>query len=271
MIRIAFGLAALSVCAHAQVLDGPPPPEIDWEVRLGESVPVETRFLDSSGADVSLRECLDGRATVLVLLYYECPMLCDLVLDGLVRSLRAVDFDAGEDFRLVALTIDPEETTAMASRKRSGYLQRYGRDVPEQGWRFLVGDERAIREVASAVGFEYEYIPATGEYAHAAGVTVLTAEGRISRYLYGVEFPPRDLRLALLDASEGRIGSVVDKFLLRCFHYDPATGRYGFAIMSALRVAGTATVLCLGFFVWRALRRGPATRRPLSPEASRGV
>ncbi len=263
-----LALGVMSLGVTAQVLGGPQPPDIDWDLRLGESVPLDARFVDSNGAEIALGEAIGERATILVMLYYECPMLCDLVLDGLVRNLRAVDFSAGADFNLIALTIDPSETTEVASRKRAGYLGRYGRDVGPDGWRFLVGDETEIRRVAEAVGFEYEYVPATGEYAHAAGVTLLTSDGSVSRYLFGIEFPPRDLRFALMEASQGRIGSFVDKFILRCFHYDPANGRYGFAVMNSLRVGGGATVLFLAFFVWRSLRREPAARSARPAEAS---
>lgn len=245
----------LPCVANAQVLDGPPPPEVDWQLHLGEAVPLETGFRDSDGTFLTLREALDSRPAVLVLLYYECPMLCDLVLQGLVSSLKAIDFLPGRDFTLVAISIDPDETTEMARHKRDGYLSRYGREVDSSGWKFLTGSEPAIRSVADAVGFGYTYLPASGEYAHAAGITLLTPRGVVSRYLFGIEFAPRDLRLALIEASEGRIGSAVDKFLLRCFHYDPTRGRYGFAILSAIRMSGILTVVLIGAFVIRWILR----------------
>jgi len=231
-------------------------------LKLGAGVPLDASFTDSNGLILSLGEAIGERATVLVLLYYECPMLCDLVLEGLVRNLKALDFSAGKDFNLVAITIDPEETVAMAARKREGYLQRYGRAVKPDGWRFLTGNPANIERVARAVGFQYEFIPSSGEYAHAAGITLLTKKGEISRYLFGVEFPPRDLRFALIEASRGKIGSLVDKFILRCFHYDPANGKYGFAVMSSLRIGGTLTALLLGLFVLRHLRRETGSRPP---------
>lgn len=248
-------LGTLAVPSATQVLDGPPPPEVDWEVKLGAQVPLDVPLTDADGRAVRLGELLEDRPTILVLLYYECPMLCDLVLDGVVRSLRAIDFTPGTDFTLVALTIDPDETVEMARRKRDGYLERYGRDVAPDGWRFVVGDRQAIDAVAGAVGFGYTYLPGTDEYAHAAGITLLTAEGEVSRYLFGVEFAPRDLRFSLIEASENRIGSTVDKFLLRCFHYDPTRGRYGFAILGTIRFLGGLTVFLLALFVVRSLRR----------------
>ena len=252
---IGIACVALAGLARGQVLDGPQPPEFDWEVKLGAETPLDAAFVDAEGREVRFGELLGDRPTLLVLLYYECPMLCDLVLDGVVRSLKAVGFTPGADFSLVALSIDPDETIELARSKRDGYLQRYGRTVQPEGWRFVVGDEEAIRAVANAVGFEYVYVPSSGEYAHAAGITLLTSDGRVSRYLFGIEFAPRDLRFALIEASEGRIGSTVDKFLLRCFHYDPARGRYGFAIMNSIRFLGGLTVALLAWFVLRALRR----------------
>jgi len=272
VIRKALGLLLLSslwTAPGAQVLGGPQPPEIDWELKLGAGVPLDAVFTDSNGLSLTLGEAIGGRTSVLVLLYYECPMLCDLVLEGLVRNLKAVDFSAGEDFNLVAITIDPQETVEMAARKREGYLERYNRSVAPDGWRFLVGDSENIDRVAQAVGFQYEYIPSSDEYAHAAGITVLTKKGEVSRYLFGVEFPPRDLRFALIEASRGNIGSLIDKFILRCFHYDPASGKYGFAVMSSLRIGGTATALLLALFVLRHLRRESGTRPPA--EAKLGV
>jgi protein SCO1/2 len=264
----------LGASASAQVLGGPQPPAVDWNTRLGESVPLDAEFTDSAGNMLTFGEALGDRTTILVMLYYECPMLCDLVLDGLVRSLKALNFKAGESFNLVALTIDPDETLAVADKKRNGYLERYDRDVGPEGWRFLLGAEDQIRAVADAVGFEYAYVPSTGEYAHAAGITLLTPGGVVSRYLFGIEFPPRDLRFGLIEASEGRIGSLVDKFILRCFYYDPANGRYGFAIMNTIRFTGATTILLLVAFIWRSLRRDSKARSPkrahqtLSPEAT---
>lgn len=244
---IAFLFAAAAAPAPAPAaaqVAAPPMPEVDWEQRLGESVPSGALLRDEQGRPLRFEELLDGRPIVLALVYYECPMLCNLILDGLVRGLRPLEFDAGDEFDVVAISIDPGERSELAAAKRRAYLEAYGRGPG--GWRFLVGEEQEVRSIADAVGFRYRYVPANDEYAHPAGVAVLTAGGELSRVLFGVELAPRDLKLALLDAADGGIGSPIDAFIMRCFHYDPSEGRYGFAIMTAIRLAGVATVLLLG-------------------------
>lgn len=271
--RVTACLASLALVASGAARAQAPGvalPEVSWEQRLGEQVPREARFLDEQGRAISLGELFGERPVVLALVYYECPMLCNLVLDGLVRSLRALSFDAGRDFDVVAISIDPGETTALARRQHDGWLERYGRAGADAGWHFLTGDESTIAAVAGAVGFGYTYVPLTDEYAHAAGITILLPSGKVSRVLYGVEFAPRDVRLALVEAGEGTIGTPVDQVLLRCFHYDPARGRYGLAILSLLRVAGIGTVLVLGVLVTRMLRRERHDRRAQSAR-DRGV
>jgi len=259
MIR--FLLACAGVCAllspavSTQAFGGPPPPPVSWEQRLGEELPLEATFLDHDGEEVALGDCFGDRPVILALVYYECPMLCNLVLDGLVRALDEVAFDAGDDFEVVVVSIDPGETPELARGRRDHYLEAYGRAGTEDAWTFLIGDDDTIRALTRAVGYGYTYVPETDEYAHPAGVTVVTPEGRISRVLFGADFEPRDMRLALVEASEGAIGSAVDAVLLRCFFYDPAKGRYGFAIMSSLRILGVVTVLVLGGFVTRMLLR----------------
>jgi len=227
--------------------------EIGFDQRLGAQVPLDLVFRDESGASVRLDDLVGPRPVVLTLVYYECPMLCSQVLNGLVRCLRAVDFAPGEDFDLVTVSIDPGETSGLAARKQRSYAAEYGAAGAAGSWRFLVGDESSIRALADAVGFRYLYDEASGEYAHASGFVVLTPEGRASRYFYGIEFPSRDLRLALVEASQGRIGSIVDQVLLLCFHYDPATGRYGFAILTVLRALGALTVVAIAGFALRML------------------
>ncbi len=246
---------ALGGAARAQVLGGPEPPPVAWDQRLGERVPLDARFTDQDGRALTLGSLVDGRPVVLALVYYECPMLCTLVLRGLLDALREVGLDAGEDFSVVAVSIDPRETSALAAAKRAACVKAYGRAGGDEGWSFLVGEEPEIRRLADAVGFRYTYVEATDEYAHGAGVSVLTGEGAVSRVLFGVTFEPRDLRLALVEAGQGAIGTPVDRILLRCFHYDPAHGRYGFAILGSLRLAGFLTVGALAGCVLRLLRR----------------
>ncbi|MFN0007843.1 MAG: SCO family protein [Planctomycetota bacterium] len=235
--------------------------EVGIDQRLGEEVSLDLPFVDESGRDVRIGDYFDDRPVILVFVYNRCPMLCSQVLNGLVHSLRPIDLDPGEDFEIVTVSIDPRESTELAARKKSAYVEEYGRAGAEKGWHFLVGGEDSIRRLTEEVGFRYVYDPATDEFAHASGFVVLTPGGVLSRYFYGLENPAGDLRLALIESSEGRIGSLVDQVLLLCYHYDPTTGRYGFAIMSALRALGVLTVLAIAAFVGLMLHRGRRTPR----------
>jgi protein SCO1/2 len=222
--------------------------------KLGAALPLDLPFRDDQGRDVRLGDCFGGKPVVLALVYYECPMLCTLVLNGLVSGLDVVSLTAGSDFDVVAVSIDPDETPGLAAAKKREYVARYGRAGSDRGWHFLTGSEAAIRDLAAAAGFRYRYDAATGQYAHAAGIMVATPEGKLARYFYGVEYPPRDLRLGLVEASAGRIGTVVDQLLLFCYQYDPATGTYGAAAFGLLRAGGALTVLALGAYLaamWR--------------------
>lgn len=251
--------------AAAQIMNGPPPPRVEWAQKLGAQLPLETRFVDHEGHELTLGAALGERPVVLAFVYYECPMLCGLVLEGLVQSLRAVDFTTGQDFDVLVISIDPTETPALAAAKRASALKAFGLDpgAPEAAsWRFLVGAEADIRAVTDAAGFSYTYVPETDQWAHAAGITVLTPGGVVSRVLFGVEYAPRDLRLALVEASRGSIGTPIDQILLRCFHYDPTRGKYGFAILAIVRAAGCLTLSVLGFFVLRWIRRERRASRP---------
>jgi protein SCO1/2 len=192
---------------------------------------------------------------VLALVYYECPMLCTQVLSGLDGSLTALSFSAGREFDLVVVSFDPGETPAIAADRRRNFINRYRRVGSEGGIRFLTGRQEAIAALADAVGFRYAYDEAIDQYAHPAAITILTGDGRVSRYLYGVEFAPKDLRLGLVEASEGRVGTAVDTLLLYCYHYDPESGKYGMAIMNLIRLAGALTVVGLGTFIVVSLRR----------------
>lgn len=260
---------ALAAPASAQIMGGPQPPEVAWTQVLGARLPLDERFVDHDGRELTLGACLGPRPVVLAFVYYECPMLCGLVLEGLVSALRAVDFTPGTDFDVLVLSIDPGETSALAAAKRARVLESCGLapgDPEAAGWRFLVGAEPAIRAVTDAAGFVYSYIPERDEWAHGAGIALLSPEGVVSRILFGAEFAPRDLRFALIEASEGKIGSPLDQVLLRCFHYDPTRGKYGLAILVVVRVLGTLTVLLLGLFVVRHLRSpGPPGSGPAVP------
>ena len=261
-LRLALALtvtALIGGSAAAQSYDPiitfDPTREIGIDQRLGDQVPLDLEFRDESGATVRLGDYFGDRPVVLALVYYECPMLCTLVLNGAVRALRGVPLDAGRDFQVVVVSIDPDETPELAAAKRDEYVATYDRPGGEDGWHLLVGDQSQIQALAKAVGYRYTYDANSGEYAHAGGLMVATGDGELSHYFYGVEFVPRDLRLGLVEAADGRIGSLVDQVLMLCMHYDPSTGKYGFAIMNSLRALGALTVAAIAVFVVSMLRR----------------
>ncbi len=225
------------------------------EQKLNEQAPLDLVFRDESGNDVRLGQYFGKKPVVLTLVYYDCPMLCTMVLNGLVRSLRAVPLEVGRDFEVVTVSFDPRETPELARGKKQSYVERYGRPAAAGGWHFLTGGEDSIRRLTESVGFRYTFDEKTGQFAHASALIVLTPAGKIARYFYGVEYSARDLRLGLVEASNHRIGTLADQVLLFCYHYDPVQGKYGLAIMRAIRAAGLATVLMLGGFVLVMLRR----------------
>jgi protein SCO1/2 len=229
--------------------------EIAFDQRLGEQVPTDLVFRDEIGRSVTLGSYFGQKPVILLMTYYTCPMLCPLLVDGLVRSLRGISFNVGKEFTVLTVSINPRETPTMAATKKELYVQRYGRAGAAEGWHFLTSPEESLRRLTQAVGFRYAYDATKDEYAHATGILLLTPVGQISRYLYGIEFSPRDLRLALVEAASNTIGSPVDQLLLYCYRYDPLTGKYGLVIMNALRVAGTATVVALGVFMLVMFRR----------------
>lgn len=231
--------------------------------KLNAQVPLDLVFRDESGRAVALREYFGERPVILSLVYYECPMLCTLILNGLLRSLRALSFTAGREFIVLTVSFDPREGPELAAAKKRAYVRSYGRSEAERGWHFLTGEEAAIRRLTEAVGFRYAFDAETGQFAHASGIMVLTPQGRVARYFYGIEYAPRDLRLGLVEAAQGKIGSPVDQLLLYCYHYDPKTGRYSMLIMNVLRLAGAATVLALGGFMLAMFRRERRKKRAL--------
>lgn len=247
----------------------PPPPKVAIEQKLGARVPLDLPLRDESGNRVTLGDCTAGKPTILVLAYYRCPMLCTEVLNGLLRALRATPDDAGSTFSVVVVSFDPREKPPLAALKKASYLEQYGRPGADRGWHFLTGDPLAIATLADAVGFQYEYDPDTEQYAHGSGLIVLTPDGTVSRYLLGIRFEPRDLRLALAEASDGKVGSPVDQALLLCYRYDPATGTYTVSVLKMFRLAAAATILGLaglvGVLLWRGRHRVAISPSP-SPE-----
>lgn len=220
---------------------------------IGGELPQELRFVDESGATVQLADLLRGKPVILIPVYYKCPMLCGMELNGLVRCMRAMSFDCGDEFDIITYSIDPTEDAALAAEKKRSYVKQYGRESAERGWHFLTGDQASIDRLNESIGFRTRYDEKTGEYAHAACVVIVTPEGTYARYFYGVEFIPRDMRLALVEASNNELSSVTDQVLLLCYTYDPARGKYGFAVMNAVRIGGAATVLAMATFIGRSL------------------
>ena len=224
--------------------------DVGIDQNLNGPVPLDLTFRDEAGQSVTLRQVFAGKPVVLALVYYNCPMLCTQVLSGMERSLKDVPMDAGKEFNVVAVSIDPTEQPVLAAAKRAMYEGLYGRPGAEHGWHFLTGDEAQIKQLASAVGFRYAYDPQTKQFAHFSAIMILTPEGRISRYLYGIQYASRDLRLGLVEASEGKIGTPVDQILLFCYHYDAATGKYSLLISRVLKAAGVFTILAIGIGIF---------------------
>lgn len=229
------------------------------EQRLNEQLPFDAEFKDENGNAVKLGNFFNtGRPVILALVYYECPMLCNEVLNGMTGSLKGISFDAGREFDVVAISFDARENDKpeLAKNKKAGYLARYERNGAENGWHFLTGTQSEIDKVTQAVGFTYQFDEATNQFAHAGGVTLITPDGRISKYFYGIDYAPKDLKLGLMEAGEGKIGSAAEKLYLYCFHYDPSSGKYGLAILKVLRLMAIVTILGLGGMIFVFWKRG---------------
>jgi len=255
-----------------QVSSSVPAPlrEIGYDQNLDQRIPLDTSFRDESGRVVRLGEYFGKRPVVMLFAYYDCPMLCTQVISGLATALNILSLQPGRDFEIVTVSFDPRDTPESAAAKKVHFIERYQRAGAAEAWHFLTGDETSIRTLTKAAGFRYVWDEPTKQFAHPSGVIVLTPDGRLARYLFGIEYGPRDLRFALVEASEGKVGNPADALLLYCYHYDPMTGRYGFVIMRALRLAGIATVFALGAFIIVMVRRerrsqnpAPGTRHPV--------
>jgi protein SCO1/2 len=239
--------------------------------KLNTTLPLDLVFNDETGREVRLGEFFGARPVLLVLAYYECPMLCSEVLSGMVGSIETLSFNAGRDFDVVVASFDPGETPAMAAAKKQFYMTRYGRRGTEGGFHFLTGRESSIKALTQAVGFQYVYDAKIDQYAHPAMLTILTPHGTISRYLFGIDFPARDLRLALVEAADGKIGNAVDQALLYCYHYDPMSGSYGLAILNVVRVGGVLVLAALAAFVITNLRRERRHAQAAHASAATGI
>jgi protein SCO1/2 len=218
---------------------------IGIQQELNAQLPLDTQFKDETGATVSLRSFFGKRPVLLTPVYYTCPMLCSQILSGVVSGLRPLSLRPGRDFDILAISINPDETPADAAAKRDEYSTRYSSRAGPQGWHFLVGSQASITAVMNSIGFHYRWDPKTKMFVHASGVMVITPEGKVARYFYGVEYEPKDLKLGLIEASHDRIGSPVDQILLFCYHYDPTTGKYGAAVINLLRVTAALVLLAL--------------------------
>jgi protein SCO1 len=226
------------------------------EQHLDEQIPPDLSFRDEIGKPIRLGDYFGKKPMILNLVYYQCPMLCGEVLSGLESALRVMKFDVGKEFDVLTVSFDPRETPNMATKKKAEFLKRYGRPSAADGWHFLTGPQESIDALTKAAGFQYQYDPDTGQFAHSTAIMVLTPEGKIAQYYFGVEYAPKDLRLGLIQASDNKIGTLADQVLLYCYHYDPATGKYGAIIARVLKLSGLATILLLGALMTVLIRFG---------------
>lgn len=231
--------------------------KVGIEQKLGESLPLDAEFKDEDGKPVKLGDYFaKGRPVVLALVYFECPMLCNQVLNGMTGSMKGISLDAGKDFEVVAISFDARENDKadLGKNKKASYLERYGRPGTETGFHFLTGTQSSIDAVTKAAGFNYEWDEKSNQFAHASAIMIVNPDGKLSRYLYGIDYSPKDLKFGIIESADNKVGSAADQLLLYCYHYDPATGKYGFAVLSAMRMGGILTLLglgAMGFVFWR--------------------
>jgi protein SCO1/2 len=230
--------------------------QVGIDQRIGQVLPLDAHFTDEYGKDVTLGSYFHhGKPVLLALVYYDCPMLCDQVLNGMASSLNVLRFDAGKEFEVLAVSFDPRETPKLALEKKEMYLKRYKRAGAEQGWHFLTGQPESIKKITEAAGFHYVWDNNTNQFAHSSAVILITPEGRVAQYYYGIEYSPKDMRLGIIEASKEKLGTVVDSVILYCYHYDPTTGKYGAVVMNLVRLAGLVTVLLMGGLIGFSLYR----------------
>ena len=266
-VLLAMVGAVLSITAYAQNMStgimSPPssmrPPglkNVGIQQNLNGQIPPDLVFRDETGKTVRLGDYFGQKPMILSLVYYRCPMLCGEVLSGLSSALKVLKFNVGDEFNVLTVSFDPKDTPEIGAAKKAEYMERYGRPGAAQGWHFLTGPQNSIDALTKAAGFEYQYDPKTEQFAHSTAIMILTPEGKIAQYYYGVEYAPKDLRLGLIQASENKIGTLTDQILLYCYHYDPATGKYGAMISRILQLSAMATVLILGVFMTLLFRHG---------------
>jgi protein SCO1/2 len=236
--------------------------QVGLDQRLNQQVPLDLAFVDDNGQAVQLQQYFGSKPVILMLVYYQCPMLCTQVLNGFTGAMNGiVRFNIGREFNVVTVSIDPRDTPQDAAASKKRYLQRYRRAGAAEGWHFLTGKKDQIDALAQSVGFRYAWDPEIKQYAHASGLMLLTPSGRVAQYYYGIEYAPRDIQFGLIEASKGKIGNVVDQVLLYCYHYDPRQGKYGAAVFNVLRLSALATVLALGGFMLIMFRRDSLAAR----------
>ncbi|MGH9511973.1 MAG: SCO family protein [Terriglobales bacterium] len=277
LLTIVFGL---SLCSFAQNMRtgllSPPanvrPPglkNVGIQQNLNEQIPLDLGFRDETGKTVHLSDYFGQKPVILSLVYYRCPMLCGEVLAGLSSALKVLKFNVGDEFNVLTVSFDPKDTPEIGAAKKAEYMERYGRPGAAQGWHFLTGPQSSIDALTKAAGFQYQYDPATGQFAHSTAIMILTPQGKIAQYYYGVEYAPKDLRLGLIQASQNKIGTVVDEVLLYCYHYDPNTGRYGAVISRILKLGALATLLILGLLMAVLFRHGSDAEHRAATQVSR--
>ncbi len=237
---------------------------IGIEQKLGDTLPMDVELKNEDGKTVRLGDYFTkGKPVIVAFVYYECPMLCNQVLNGLTGSLKGISLEAGKDFDVLAISFDSRENDKpdLAKNKKAGYVERYGRAGSENGWHFLTGTEDSIQKVTQAAGFSFKWDEKSNQFAHAGGLMITTPNGKLARYLYGIDFAPKDLKFGLMESAESRVGTPVDQLMLYCYHYDPSTGKYGLAILSIIRLAAVATLIgmgVMGFVFWRRNKRKTA-------------
>jgi protein SCO1/2 len=261
-VPAAHGQPAAPAAPPARDASGLPVPlrEVGFDQNIGAMLPLDVTFHDETGATVALGQYFGSRPVLLSLVYYECPMLCSMALNGLVSSLRVLDLEPGRDFDIVTVSFNPREDPALAAAKKAKYVEEYERPQAATAWHFLTGDSLAIHQLTETVGFRYIWDEKTRQYAHASGVVVVTPAGQLARYFFGIEYSARDLRLGLVEASAGKLGTVVDQALLYCFRYDPESGTYAAAALNLVRAGGAITVVGVAALILLLRRRD--RRRP---------